>query len=88
MLAPTLLGEMGSVYENSHRRRHELDLGLSCHRRELLTDLIIGKKDKTPAICLALKADIPLPTPKKDLNTHLQERRTSHLPCMEQGASL
>lgn len=77
---------MEGVYVNPHWRRNELDLGLSCHGRELLTDLIIGKKEKTPAIGLASKGDFPLPVPKKDLDTHLQER-TSHSSRVEQGAS-
>lgn len=73
------------MYVNPHRRRHELNLGRSCHGRELLPDLITGKKDKPSAPCLPLKGDFPLLVPKKELNTHLQERRTSR---MEQGASL
>lgn len=72
------------MYVNPHRRRHELNLCLSCHGIELLTHLVIGKKDKTPAICLALKGDFPLLSPQKDLNTHFQERTS----CVEQGVSL
>lgn len=48
-----------------------MNLGLSCHGRELL---IFGKKDKTPAICLASMGDFPLPVPKNYLDTHLEER--------------
>lgn len=77
LFIPMLLWEMESVHVNPHWKRQWLGLGVSCCGRELLTDIIFGKKDKTPASCLASKDNFPLPVPKKFLDTHLGERRTS-----------